>query len=437
MTTEAQLGDLLTGALARNTEDTYTFTVTAGGEVGFDLDFDQVTNQSRIVTIRLTDASGREILNERSAADRAWHTVIQQAGTYTVDVSASGSIDANLLDYAIATSFTSVPNVTYEEAAHNTASSAMSIVAGRPVVGALQTGEIDYFKVSASEAGRLHLNFAHPAGTGTDGARISVLITDSATGKQLVSQSLPGSQLLSANLDGGGTYLVRVADASFQDHGIYAFTATTSNQRGDDFVQGTAANNLFSSSAGIDTFSGNGGFDTVQYARNAADYRLGVSDAGIMVEAIAGADGRDALFNISRIKFADKTIDFGDMTNAAMLYRLYDAALNRAPDEAGLGFWLSAVDGGLPMHRVVHGFVESAEFARLYSKTLSNTDLVTEFYRNILDREPDEEGLAFWAGALDGGTNVAAVVEAFSESAEHQAMLVGQLSLGVTYIPFG
>ncbi|WP_418643800.1 DUF4214 domain-containing protein [Stutzerimonas kunmingensis] len=92
------------------------------------------------------------------------------------------------------------------------------------------------------------------------------------------------------------------------------------------------------------------------------------------------------------------------MATASDLQQLYVGYFGRAADQEGLNFWLEAINnGGLSLDNVHASFVQSEEYAALYDG-LSNSDLVTQVYLNVLGRGVEAEGLAFWAGALDAGT---------------------------------
>lgn len=92
------------------------------------------------------------------------------------------------------------------------------------------------------------------------------------------------------------------------------------------------------------------------------------------------------------------------MATASDLQQLYVGYFGRAADQEGLDFWLEAINnGGLSLDNVHASFVQSAEYNALY-EGLSNSDLVTQVYLNVLGRGVEAEGLAFWAGALDAGT---------------------------------
>ena len=112
---------------------------------------------------------------------------------------------------------------------------------------------------------------------------------------------------------------------------------------------------------------------------------------------------------------------------AAQVTRLYDTVFGRAPDDAGLTFWTNALRAGVGLDDVAEVFVVSPEFRDRYGD-LNQGEFVDLLYRNVLDREADAEGRAFWTNALAGGkVDRDDVVLAFSESPEHVAK-VGPVS---------
>lgn len=100
------------------------------------------------------------------------------------------------------------------------------------------------------------------------------------------------------------------------------------------------------------------------------------------------------------------------------VYRLYQAALDRAPDAGGLQNWTGALANGRGALEVAAGFVNSVEFQNRYGTT-TNTQFITLLYNNVLDRAPDAAGLASWAGALTNGNLTRTdVLRGFAQSQE-------------------
>jgi len=85
---------------------------------------------------------------------------------------------------------------------------------------------------------------------------------------------------------------------------------------------------------------------------------------------------------------------------------------------------------------VAAGFVASAEFTTTYG-ALDDDGFLTTIYHNILGREADAGGYAFWSHALDIGYTRAQLVAQFSESAENQAQVLGAIAGGIAYEPYG
>lgn len=122
--------------------------------------------------------------------------------------------------------------------------------------------------------------------------------------------------------------------------------------------------------------------------------------------------------------------------NGAEVYRLYQAAFNRTPDAGGMGYWVDvATDGLASMHDIATSFVTSQEFSDLYGE-LANQQFVEQLYRNVLHREGDAGGIAFWTGHLNAGTlDRAGVLMGFAESPENRSATDPVISLGVVYAP--
>jgi hypothetical protein len=144
----------------------------------------------------------------------------------------------------------------------------------------------------------------------------------------------------------------------------------------------------------------------------------------------------DLLTGIERIQFSDHALALDIDGHGGQAYRLYQAAFNRAPDNAGLGFWIAALDRGMSLQAAAGGFIASPEFQQKYGSNPSDADYVSQLYRNVLHRDGDTSGTAFWLDALHNGHSRAEVLAFFSESPENQAALIGQIGNGVAYTPY-
>jgi Domain of unknown function (DUF4214) len=138
-------------------------------------------------------------------------------------------------------------------------------------------------------------------------------------------------------------------------------------------------------------------------------------------------------FAESQENMAD-TISTAGNPNNAEVYRLYETALGRAPDPAGLASWSSLLSNGGTPTQIAQALVGSAEFLQDYG-TLGPTDFVTALYQNTLHRAPDAAGLQAWVGALQGGATEGSVVVGFADSAENRALTAGATHANWVFIP--
>lgn len=182
--------------------------------------------------------------------------------------------------------------------------------------------------------------------------------------------------------------------------------------------------------------TGTSAIDTHVFSGASANYTITTSSDGFLITDNSTQLSTD-LVSIERLTFSDKSIalDVGN-GNGGEVYRLYQAAFNRAPDKAGLGFWMNSMDHGKSLADVASGFMASDEFKKLYGTNPSNTDLVNAMYHNVLHRDADADGLKFWLGAMDHGVSAGQLLTSFSDSAENIANAVKIIGQGFEYTPF-
>lgn len=170
--------------------------------------------------------------------------------------------------------------------------------------------------------------------------------------------------------------------------------------------------------ASTETFFQAGGLKQINYKKADGNY------AGIFLDSV------------ERIKFTDKSLALDIDGNAGQAYRLYKAAFDRAPDKAGLGFWIDQMDRGASLSTVAAGFVASNEFITLNGSNPASAELTASLYQHVLGRSPDQVGLSYWIGKLDSGAmSRAEVLMGFSESSENQIAVSGQTQNGIEYTP--
>ncbi len=109
----------------------------------------------------------------------------------------------------------------------------------------------------------------------------------------------------------------------------------------------------------------------------------------------------------------------------AQVYRLYCAAYLRYPDDDGFSYWSATVARGTSLEAIADLVAGSPEFLGRYGST-TNDEFVALLYRNVLARDPDDDGRAYWVAALDAGRlSRGQALFWFSESAEFRIISSG------------
>jgi hypothetical protein len=206
---------------------------------------------------------------------------------------------------------------------------------------------------------------------------------------------------------------------------------------GNDTVHAGAGNDHIAGGLGDDYIDGGSGLDTVVYFGPNDPLIVRTADGFKVTDA--DGDGTDTLVSVERIQCGDGgmialDVDAGGV--GGMAYRLYQAAFNRTPDGAGVGYWINAMDHGASLQTVAQNFIDSQEYKDAYGTGLSNHDIVTRYYENILHRAPEQGGLDFWTGALDKGVSLASVLAAISESQENIDGVAAVIGTGFEYTPW-
>lgn len=202
-----------------------------------------------------------------------------------------------------------------------------------------------------------------------------------------------------------------------------------------DHISGGGGNDLLLPGAGNDTLDGGAGLDFAVFGGSRAEYTLTKTLSGMTVASVS--EGIDALINIERLHFADKSIALDTSGNGGQAYRLYQAAFDRTPDSAGLGYWIKTLDNGTTLQSVANAFILSPEFKAMYGDNPTNAELVSKFYQHVLHRAPDKGGYDYWVGILDSNFDTPdGVLANISESVENQAGVIGVIQNGIEYTPY-
>ena len=144
--------------------------------------------------------------------------------------------------------------------------------------------------------------------------------------------------------------------------------------------------------------------------------------------------------NVERLEFSDGVLAFditGGESVAGQCFRLYQAAFDRLPDAAGLGYWIDRLDSGTTtLNAIAQSFLHSPEFVQTFGteQTVSNNRFVELLYLHTLGREYDEGGFDYWVDRLAGGhTNRGDLLAFFSESDENVARVAPSVEDGIWF----
>jgi len=127
---------------------------------------------------------------------------------------------------------------------------------------------------------------------------------------------------------------------------------------------GGLGNDSLYGGGGINTLNGAGGINTALFDGLSRAYSVSVNTGAGTVTG-GPENAADALTNIQQLSFVDGVLSTGTTDAAAQVYRIYEAALGRAPDPVGLANWVHALNGGQSLQSVTDGFVNSSEQDRL------------------------------------------------------------------------
>lgn len=246
---------------------------------------------------------------------------------------------------------------------------------------------------------------------------------------------------VTANDRGAVSINVELLTNSRADTFNYAVTAFSINGREQSFAipargiaqRGTGAADLIEAKPGATLIDGREGLDTVRIAGAADAFAIAKTAQGFRLER----DGqRLDLQQVERLQFVDKTVALDIDGSAGQVYRLYQAAFDRKPDLAGVGYWIHQAGTGLTLLETARSFIASQEFADRYGARVGTDGFVKALYQNVLHRAPDQGGFDYWMKVLDGGMERAQALVEFSESAENVAQVVGTIANGFEYTPW-
>lgn len=123
-----------------------------------------------------------------------------------------------------------------------------------------------------------------------------------------------------------------------------------------------------------------------------------------------------------------------DDIKAGPVVRLYIAFFLRNPEIGGYQYWLNAVTaGGRSMGQVADFFAASGEFQARYG-ALDNAEFVSLVYNNVLGRNPDAAGFAYWTRELNAGRSRGWMMSQFTEAPSQEFQNRTRIAVATTEV---
>lgn len=197
---------------------------------------------------------------------------------------------------------------------------------------------------------------------------------------------------------------------------------------------GTLGNDNFKAIISNQAYDGLSGFDVVTFSGTRAEYVISLKNGLITtIDGQSSRDGIDSYKNIEKLSFQDGSLiyDIANTTDNSLVYRLYQAAFARSPDEDGFRYWNKAKDNGLALDVMADYFRESPEFKLKYGAYLTSQQYVNQLYLNVLGRAGEEAGQNYWVNTLETNKlNQSQVLLGFADSLENKLNIAANIDNG-------
>ncbi|GMG83242.1 hypothetical protein LNKW23_24550 [Paralimibaculum aggregatum] len=202
---------------------------------------------------------------------------------------------------------------------------------------------------------------------------------------------------------------------------------------GNDSLVGGAGDDTMGGGTGNDTLDGGDGFDTAVFDVGYGEYDSRRINADTF-EIMPGDGSEDRLTSVELVQFDGGVLEVGPATeDEGLVFRLYQGAYGRPADD-GLDFWTAQLAAGVSEQVVADAFITSPEYYDRYGEDPTDEDLIELLYENVLGREADLAGKAFWLGQLEGGLAQEDMLLLFTESPENVEAYEDELEVGLFFI---
>ena len=109
---------------------------------------------------------------------------------------------------------------------------------------------------------------------------------------------------------------------------------------------------------------------------------------------------------------------YGALNNAGFVTRVYQNVLGRNPEANGFAYWLAQLNGGMSRGQLMIGFSESVE----NQNATANAQRITLVYVGMLKRVPNATEHSQWLADMNAGrVDVLSLISTLLQSPEYAA----------------
>ncbi len=157
-------------------------------------------------------------------------------------------------------------------------------------------------------------------------------------------------------------------------------------------------------------------------AATATTFRLVITallTVAVLLATVIVAPPQAAAAQTAAVHAADSDIHIDGVAPGVSdsITRLYLAVFSRDPDSAGRHYWVDVYVNGTSLPEIAAAFMVSTEWQQRIG-TLNDTAFITLLYHNVLQREPDPDGMGYWLGQAAAGLARTDMLLWFSEGEE-------------------
>jgi len=184
---------------------------------------------------------------------------------------------------------------------------------------------------------------------------------------------------------------------------------------GDDLLFGDSGDDELFGGAGADLLHGGSDSDMASYEGNRDDYIVTQQFGVITVQSKDDASDIDTLINIETLTFADDELVLSYDEDLQWITGLYTQVLGRQADVEGVQYWAQHSANGGSRAEMALSMLNSEESGKVVQEGGDYLDLL---YSDLLGRDADDAGKAYWSGELMAGASMRDVVDSFMFSEE-------------------